>query len=163
GGPDGPRAGVADDAGRDGGPGRRVRERAGRPGGGPRSRCARRGRRGPAGRRVARALAHHVRHGVLPEPAGGPPGGVRAGLGRAGRGGARAVPRADPAELLALAEQVARRAGALVRDGRPERVDVARTKSSPTDVVTEMDTASEALLREAIRAERPDDGILGEE
>ena len=76
---------------------------------------------------------------------------------------------ADPAtglelaELVALAERVARAAGDLVRDGRPETVDVAHTKSSPTDIVTAMDTASEALLREQIRAARPADGILGEE
>ena len=46
-----------------------------------------------------------------------------------------------------MAERVARAAGDLVRDGRPDHVDVASTKSSPTDVVTAMDTASEALLR----------------
>lgn len=37
------------------------------------------------------------------------------------------------------------------------------TKSSPTDVVTDMDRASERLLVERILAARPDDGILGEE
>jgi myo-inositol-1(or 4)-monophosphatase len=69
----------------------------------------------------------------------------------------------DLEALVALAESVARLAGDLVREGRPETVDVASTKSSPTDVVTAMDTASEALLRKAIHAERPQDGILGEE
>jgi myo-inositol-1(or 4)-monophosphatase len=69
----------------------------------------------------------------------------------------------DLEELVALAERVARAAGDLVRDGRPSRVDVASTKSSPTDIVTAMDTASEALLREAIGAARPGDAILGEE
>jgi myo-inositol-1(or 4)-monophosphatase len=75
-------------------------------------------------------------------------------------------PHAGPdllAELVALAEQVAREAGDLVRDGRPERVDVASTKSSPTDIVTAMDTASEALLRRQIQRSRSEDGILGEE
>jgi len=67
------------------------------------------------------------------------------------------------AELGALAERAARAAGALVREGRPQRVDVAATKSSPIDVVTAMDLASEDLLRRTISAERPDDGILGEE
>jgi len=40
---------------------------------------------------------------------------------------------------------------------------VASTKSSPTDVVTEMDRAAEAMIAERIRAERPGDAILGEE
>lgn len=65
--------------------------------------------------------------------------------------------------LVTLAERLAREAGALVRDGRPDRVDVAATKTSAIDVVTAMDLASEALLRDLLRAERPDDGVLGEE
>ncbi len=69
----------------------------------------------------------------------------------------------DLQALVMLAERVARQAGDLVRDGRPARVDVASTKTSPTDIVTAMDTASEALLRKAIHEARPDDGILGEE
>ena len=44
--------------------------------------------------------------------------------------------------------------------GRPE---VADTKSSPTDVVTEMDRAAEALIARVLLAERPEDAILGEE
>jgi myo-inositol-1(or 4)-monophosphatase len=75
----------------------------------------------------------------------------------------RPVEPAELGELVGLAEQVAREAGDLVRDGRPERVDVASTKSSPTDIVTAMDTASEALLRRQIQRSRPEDGILGEE
>ncbi len=67
------------------------------------------------------------------------------------------------AALRALAEELATEAGALVRDGRPDRVEVAATKSSAVDPVTEMDRASEELLRERIAAARPDDGILGEE
>ncbi|WP_407671890.1 inositol monophosphatase family protein [Oerskovia douganii] len=67
------------------------------------------------------------------------------------------------AGLRALAERMAREAGALVRDGRPERVEVAATKSSAVDVVTAMDAESEALLRRIIARERPDDAILGEE
>ncbi|WP_448062758.1 inositol monophosphatase family protein [Cellulomonas hominis] len=64
---------------------------------------------------------------------------------------------------MQLAESLARAAGRLVRDGRPDHVDVAATKSSDVDVVTAMDLAAEALLREQIHAARPDDGILGEE
>ncbi|WP_338068466.1 inositol monophosphatase family protein [Oerskovia turbata] len=67
------------------------------------------------------------------------------------------------AGLRALAERMAREAGALVRDGRPEHVEVAATKSSAVDVVTAMDAESEALLRRVIARERPDDAILGEE
>ena len=72
----------------------------------------------------------------------------------------------DPAvvaELVAVAERVAREAGALVRDGRPDRVTVAATKSSPQDVVTAMDLASEALLRRRLAELRPGDAVLGEE
>ncbi|MBX9244769.1 inositol monophosphatase [Actinotalea ferrariae] len=72
-------------------------------------------------------------------------------------------PLDDSAALGALAERLAREAGALVRDGRPRRVDVASTKTSPIDVVTAMDLASEALLRRVLAEERPDDAILGEE
>ena len=68
----------------------------------------------------------------------------------------------DPGELLALAVAVAREAGDLLADrhGRPE---IVGTKTSPTDVVTEMDQAAERLIRARISAERPDDAILGEE
>ena len=73
------------------------------------------------------------------------------------------VPASLVAELGALAEELARSAGVLVREGRPQQVDVAATKSSAVDVVTAMDLASEALLRRMIAERRPDDGILGEE
>ena len=66
-------------------------------------------------------------------------------------------------ELLDLALAVAREAGDLVRTRREDGVRVAATKSSITDVVTEADRASEALILERIQAARPDDGILGEE
>ncbi|NUP46517.1 MAG: inositol monophosphatase [Catenulispora sp.] len=70
---------------------------------------------------------------------------------------------ADPKELLELATRLAAEAGrALVRD-RPRDLGVASTKSSPTDIVTVMDQRSEKLIIEGILAERPDDGILGEE
>lgn len=73
------------------------------------------------------------------------------------------VPIEEVGALVDLAERLAREAGALVLDGRPRHVDVQSTKSSPIDVVTAMDLASEALLRRRIAEERPDDGILGEE
>jgi myo-inositol-1(or 4)-monophosphatase len=68
----------------------------------------------------------------------------------------------DPRDLLALAVAVASEAGNLLA-GRHGRPAVVRTKSSPTDVVTEMDQAAEQLIRNRILAERPDDAILGEE
>ncbi len=67
-------------------------------------------------------------------------------------------------ELLALATSLAVEAGQMVADGRASRgVTTADTKSSSTDVVTEFDRASEALIVAGLRAARPDDGIVGEE
>nr|WP_240929862.1 inositol monophosphatase [Streptomyces coryli] len=66
-------------------------------------------------------------------------------------------------ELLELAQEAARRAGDLLRDGRPADLGVAATKTSPIDVVTEMDIASEKLVTGFLLDARPDDGILGEE
>ena len=42
-------------------------------------------------------------------------------------------------------------------------VEVAATKSTPTDIVTATDRETETLIRSLILAARPDDGILGEE
>ncbi|MFD7668145.1 inositol monophosphatase family protein [Streptomyces sp. NPDC059788] len=66
-------------------------------------------------------------------------------------------------ELLGLAQEAARRAGELLRDGRPADLGVAATKTSPIDVVTEMDIASEKLITGFLAEHRPDDGFLGEE
>jgi myo-inositol-1(or 4)-monophosphatase len=67
-------------------------------------------------------------------------------------------------QLLELARTVGLEAAAFVRARRPEgRVDVLSTKSSETDVVTEIDEACERLIREWILAARPDDGFVGEE
>ncbi|WP_037672048.1 inositol monophosphatase family protein [Streptomyces griseus] len=66
-------------------------------------------------------------------------------------------------DLLKLAHEAARRAGELLRDGRPADLAVAATKSSPIDVVTEMDIAAERLITGLISDHRPDDGFLGEE
>jgi myo-inositol-1(or 4)-monophosphatase len=68
----------------------------------------------------------------------------------------------EPAALRDLAVSVAREAGQLLAV-RAGQVDVAATKSSPTDVVTEMDRRSEELIRSRILAVRPADAILGEE
>lgn len=66
-------------------------------------------------------------------------------------------------ELADLALAIAREAAALVRDHARAGVEVAATKSSAIDVVTEADRASEALVRRRLAARRPDDAILGEE
>jgi myo-inositol-1(or 4)-monophosphatase len=68
------------------------------------------------------------------------------------------------ADLLELAVDTAREAGRMLLDKRPAAgPDVVQTKSSPTDVVTQMDRASERLIVERIRRERPADAFLGEE
>jgi myo-inositol-1(or 4)-monophosphatase len=62
-----------------------------------------------------------------------------------------------------LAAVVAEEAGTFLLDklgGARVEVD---TKSSPTDMVTEMDRAAEGRITTLISAERPDDGLLGEE
>lgn len=69
-----------------------------------------------------------------------------------------------PHDLYDLARSVGLEAAAFVRVSRPPgRVDVAATKSSPTDVVTEIDRGTEDLIRARILAARPDDGFVGEE
>jgi myo-inositol-1(or 4)-monophosphatase len=69
----------------------------------------------------------------------------------------------DAAALLLVAEEAARRAGALVGRGGAGQVAVEATKSSPTDVVTATDRAAEDLLRSFLGERRPQDGVLGEE
>ncbi len=106
------------------------------------------------------------------EPGGGDPAarGVRATGGptppAARDGGASA--RKDEASfgdaLVVLAEEVAREAGALLlerfeRGGEP----ALASKSTPTDLVSEADLASERLIRARLAAARPDDAFLGEE
>jgi myo-inositol-1(or 4)-monophosphatase len=68
-----------------------------------------------------------------------------------------------PEELLELAVRTARSAGRLVRAGAARGVEVAATKSSDVDVVTESDRSAERLIRRALLDARPDDAVLGEE
>jgi myo-inositol-1(or 4)-monophosphatase len=75
-------------------------------------------------------------------------------------GTARPDPRTD---LLELARATAEEAAALVGAGRSSAADQVDTKSSPVDVVTAVDTASEALIVRRLTEARPDDGVLGEE
>jgi myo-inositol-1(or 4)-monophosphatase len=66
-------------------------------------------------------------------------------------------------ELLEIAVVAAREAGELLGGVAAGRVEVAATKSSPTDVVTEMDRRSEELITRRLLAARPADAILAEE
>lgn len=91
--------------------------------------------------------------GLLPEPAWSPAGAVRAGL-RVGD---------TDRDLLDLAVGTAREAGELIASLRARGVELADTKSSPTDVVTEADRACEELIRSRLLGARPDDGFVGEE
>jgi myo-inositol-1(or 4)-monophosphatase len=70
------------------------------------------------------------------------------------------------ADLLALAVATATEAARLVVEERPHAgrdLAVAATKSSATDIVTEMDHRSERLIVDRLLHARPDDGVLGEE
>jgi myo-inositol-1(or 4)-monophosphatase len=67
-------------------------------------------------------------------------------------------------ELLDVAVEAARAGGALLRErfeGGTERA--LASKTSPTDLVSEADLASERLIRGMLDRRRPDDGFLGEE
>jgi fructose-1,6-bisphosphatase/inositol monophosphatase family enzyme len=66
-------------------------------------------------------------------------------------------------ELRAIAEQLARAAGDMALAGRKSGIVTATTKSSPTDMVTQYDKASEDMITAGLRELRPDDGIVGEE
>src|SRR5437016_13439272 len=69
----------------------------------------------------------------------------------------------DAEGLLRLAVDLARAAGTRLLEGlHRSRTDV-ETKSSRTDMVTEMDLASEASIVAGLRSARPHDAILGEE
>ena len=67
------------------------------------------------------------------------------------------------AELLTVAVDLAHGAGAVVREGRDRgNLDVS-VKSSPTDLVTEIDRLAERYIVMELGTRRPDDAILGEE
>jgi myo-inositol-1(or 4)-monophosphatase len=88
--------------------------------------------------------------------------------GRAEHAGERLGEPADPEavieDLLALAVDLARDAGVLLlgrfKGGREQALE---SKSTPTDLVSEADLASEHLIRGRLARLRPADGILGEE
>ncbi len=76
--------------------------------------------------------------------------------------GPGAAPDQGPA-LRDVAVAVAVEAAALVRSRRRDGVAVAATKSTGTDIVTDTDRESEALLLRRLGELRPGDGFLGEE
>lgn len=66
-------------------------------------------------------------------------------------------------ELRSLAETIAAAAGRFLLDGmRTARTDVG-SKSTATDMVSEMDRGSEQLIVEMIGTFRPNDALIGEE
>ncbi|SON62322.1 Inositol-1-monophosphatase SuhB [Mycobacterium simulans] len=78
-------------------------------------------------------------------------------------------PHNDPAALRSVAETLAAEAAAFVRSRRAEVLGAdtdtgwMRTKTTPTDPVTVVDTETERLLRDRLAQLRPGDPILGEE
>jgi myo-inositol-1(or 4)-monophosphatase len=73
------------------------------------------------------------------------------------------APDADPGKLLALAVGLATEAGEMLA-GAVDRLDLGIvTKTTATDLVTDLDKAVERLLVDGLLAARPDDGVLGEE
>lgn len=71
----------------------------------------------------------------------------------------------DPATIdhvLQVATDAAAQAATYLVDGWAQR-HVVSTKTSGTDVVTQMDRGAERLLLEAISTSRPDDAVMGEE
>ena len=65
----------------------------------------------------------------------------------------------DPTELVDLATQVATAAAALLVDGLARARHSIETKTSATDLVTDMDRASERTIVEGILARRPHDAV----
>jgi myo-inositol-1(or 4)-monophosphatase len=65
-------------------------------------------------------------------------------------------------ELLALASDLALQAGRVHAEGRRAALTI-ETKSSPTDVVSQVDKKAEALIVDRLRTERPRDALLAEE
>ncbi len=82
--------------------------------------------------------------------------------GPAGRHGGN-VPGDLIDELVDLAVEAAVRAGDLLAERAGSARESVETKSTRTDMVTEVDRASEALVGAILAERRPGDGLLGEE
>jgi myo-inositol-1(or 4)-monophosphatase len=74
----------------------------------------------------------------------------------------RGAELATPDALVELARSVAREAADLLVAAHGQ-ASVVQVKSSPTDIVTQLDQAAEQLIRDRLLAARPADAILGEE
>jgi myo-inositol-1(or 4)-monophosphatase len=73
------------------------------------------------------------------------------------------VERIPPAGALSdIAVEIATGTGKLIRTQRRERFTVD-TKSTPTDMVTDVDRRAEAYILDQLSIRRPDDAVLGEE
>jgi myo-inositol-1(or 4)-monophosphatase len=76
---------------------------------------------------------------------------------------APAVPEDLLDELQDVAVRVATGAAEVLRQYSPARLKEVSTKSSPTDLVSEADRASEAYIVSELRSARPSDSFVGEE
>ena len=87
---------------------------------------------------------------------------AKPGAAQPARGDLWAGASADLRELLALATGLALDAGKLHVEGLRRALRI-ETKSSPTDLVSQIDREAERLIVERLHELRPDDAVLGEE
>jgi myo-inositol-1(or 4)-monophosphatase len=69
----------------------------------------------------------------------------------------------DENALLDVAREAAQAAAAVLREHFGQRVSGVHSKSSPTDLVSDVDVSAEKEIRRVLARLRPDDAILGEE
>ena len=69
----------------------------------------------------------------------------------------------DEQELLDVAREAAQAAATELQGRFGERAHGVRSKSTPTDLVSDADVAAEAAIRGVLASRRPDDAIVGEE
>ena len=69
----------------------------------------------------------------------------------------------DEGALLAVAVEAARMAGRMLRERARHGAEEVSAKSTPTDLVSDADHASERSIRELLASRRPADGFVGEE
>ncbi len=69
----------------------------------------------------------------------------------------------DEQQLLAVARDAAEAAAAELRQRFGGRASGVRSKSTPTDLVSDADLAAESAIRSVLAERRPDDSILAEE
>src|SRR5579884_4322544 len=69
----------------------------------------------------------------------------------------------DEGALLSIADAAARAAADELLPRFGQRQEGVRTKSGPTDLVSDADFAAESAIRHVLSEQRPGDAILGEE